>query len=191
MSSRRALLSCWSVCVLAACAGARPAEGSATGGAEAARLSGAQLLEMADVLSQRGDYVRAGQYLSAAQAHGVSDRQVIGRLLRLDSAAGQYRLAIEHAEAFLRKHPAELGVRECLAAFYAAIGSSVDAAREYERVLRERPDDPELHFALATLLREAGIERARMDAHYRAYVALAPDGRHADEARAQLFEELP
>jgi tetratricopeptide (TPR) repeat protein len=190
MSARLTWLLALSVCALAACAGARPvADAPEDAGARAP--SGAQLLEMADLLAQRGDYVRAGQYLSAAQAHGVPDRELVGRLLRLDAAAGQYRLAIEHAETYLRSHPAELGVRECLAAFYAAIGAAVDAVREYERVLRERPSDPELHFALATLLREAGSERARMDAHYRAYIALAPDGQHVDEARAELFEELP
>jgi len=175
-------------CMAAACAGGLP--GPQSPGAPPGP-SGQELLQMADALASSGDHVRAGQYLIAAQTRGISDRQVIGRLLKLDAAGGQYRLGIEHAEAYLQAHPSELSVRQCLASFHLAIGETAEAAREYARVLERRPNNAEAHFALATLLREAGIERARMDKHYRAYIALAPQGRHADEARAELFQELP
>jgi tetratricopeptide (TPR) repeat protein len=173
-----------------ACAGSLPGV-NADGSAAAPGPSGAELLRMADMLADGGDEVRAGQYLVAAQARGVPDRQVIGRLLKLDAAGGQYRLGIEHAEGYLQSHPSDAGVHQCLASFYLAIGATAEAAREYTRVLEQRPDNAEAHFALATLLRDAGIERGRTDVHYRAYIALAPHGRHADEARAGLLQELP
>jgi tetratricopeptide (TPR) repeat protein len=173
----------------AACTGAQPPVQSAR--ASEAAPNGAQLLEIADVLAGNGDHVRAVQYLVAAQKLGVPDRDVIGRLLELDATDGQYRLAIEHAETFLRAHPRDAHVRQCLASFYAAVGASSDAIREYDRVLAQRPELADPHYALATLLRDAGIEHARMNAHYRAYIERAPHGRFAEEARAGLFQELP
>jgi DNA-binding SARP family transcriptional activator len=173
----------------AACTGAQPRVQSAQRAEPA--LDGPQLLEVAEVLARNGDQVRAVQYLVAAQTRGAPDREVIARLLELDAADGQYRLAIEHAETYLQAHPADTQVRQCLASFHAAVGATSDAIREYDRVLAQRPELADPHYALATLLRDADIEHARMNAHYRAYIALAPRGRFVEEARAGLFQELP
>jgi tetratricopeptide (TPR) repeat protein len=175
-----------------ACAAATPPAASPTPDAgQSQQLSGAQLLEVADALAANGEHVRAEQYLVLAQQRGVAQRAVMRRLLSLYAADGQYRLAIDRAETFLQQHPAELSVRQCLASFYAAVGAVAGAIRAYEEVLAQSPDNADAHYALASLLHDAGLQRASMDAHYRAYVTLAPHGRHADEARAGLMKELP
>ena len=154
-------------------------------------LSAAQLIEIADVLARSGDRVRAGQYLSLAEKQGASSSQVLPRMLTLYAEDGQFRLAIEHAENYLRLHPDDPRVRLCLASFYQAVGESGEAVHELDRVVAREPRNADAHFALATLLQESSGERARSDRHYRAYLALEPEGAHASEARAKLLTELP
>jgi tetratricopeptide (TPR) repeat protein len=176
----------------AACAGVTPARASLSEASpRTEQLSGAQLLEVGDALARSGEHVRAEQYLMLAEQRGIAARTVMPRLLSLYAADGQYRLAIDRAETYLQQHPNEVRVRQCLASFYAAVGALDGAVRAYDRVLADLPDNAEAHFALASLLHDAGLERARMDAHYRAYVTLAPHGPHAEEARAGLLKALP
>jgi hypothetical protein len=58
-------------------------------------------------------------------------------------------------------------------------------------VLIEEPNNAEAHFALASLLHECGRDHALADQHYRAYLALEPNGTYAEEARSLLLTELP
>ena len=155
------------------------------------RLHGRQLVEVADLLAARGDRVRAAQYLHAAKQDGVPAREVVPRLISLYTADAQYRLAIETAENYLASHPRDQRVRKCLGALYSAIGADAPAIRTFEAVLRATPDDAQVHYALASLLKTAGTQRARASEHYRAYLALAPHGDHAEEARAGLLTEVP
>jgi tetratricopeptide (TPR) repeat protein len=106
-------------------------------------------------------------------------------------ADGQYRLAIDLAENFLRTHPRDRSVRLFLGTLYAALASEAKAIEQYARVLAEAPDDAQTHFALASTLHQSGRERARADEHFRAYLALEPEGPHAEEARSLLLTELP
>ncbi|MET0385159.1 MAG: tetratricopeptide repeat protein [Polyangiales bacterium] len=152
---------------------------------------GPQLLEIAAVLVERGDRVRAAQYLTLAQREGVPAQQVVPRLLQLYAADGQYRLAIDAAELYLRRHPHDRKVRRCLGAFYLAVDATSEALATFEHLVRTQPDDAEAHFALASLLQDARSQRARADAHFRTYLALAPTGRYAEEARARLLTEVP
>jgi Flp pilus assembly protein TadD len=115
---------------------------------------------------------------------------VLRRLLALYAADGQYRLAIDAAEMYLEGHPNDRAVRRCLGAFYVAVDATSDAVHVFEELVHEAPDDSEAHFALASLLKEVRAQRARADEHYRRYLALAPHGHHAEEARAGLSKEL-
>lgn len=170
---------------------------SACGGSLAARHGldalpdAKQLVEIADVLTARGDSVRAQQYLLRAQQLHAPESVVLPRLLRLYVADGQYRLAIEHAEHSLHRHPRDAELREFVATLYAAIGQVDHALAQYEAVIARTPDNADVHYAIASLLRRSGSELARASDHYRAYLALAPEGEHAEEARAGLLAELP
>lgn len=154
-------------------------------------LSDVQLLELADVLTRSGDSLRAQQYLLMAQKRGASGAEVLPRLLSLYIADGQHRLAIEHADAYLQRHPRDVRVRELLAALYAAVGYTDQAVKHYEWVVEHEPARAQAHYALASLLRELNAEHVRIDHHFRAYLSLAPQGEHAEEARAGLLEAMP
>lgn len=158
---------------------------------QAERLSVAQLIEVADALAQTGDTVRAQQYLQQALREGAPEHVVVPRLLRAYVADSQYRLAIEQAENYLRRHPGEVAVRVFVASLYSALGAHVRAEQEFRKVLAQAPDDAQTHFALASTLRAAGRDAAQADHHYRAYLALEPEGPHAEEARANLLVEVP
>jgi Tfp pilus assembly protein PilF len=165
--------------------------GSLARGAAKPEPTGVQLLEIADLLAASGERVRAGQYLDLARQRGAAELEVLPRLLKLYVADGQYRLAIEHVEQYLRRHPNDTKLRLCLASLYAAVDIATPAIRELGKVLAVEPQNADAHYALASLLREAGTERAATDQHYRAYLALQPDGLHAEEARASLLQEVP
>ena len=150
-----------------------------------------QLLEVATVLEQQGDSLRAEQYLHAALKQGADPQQVVPRLMRLYASDGQYRLGIEYGEHYLRRHPGHRAVRLLLAALYTAVNASTLAAEQYERVLIDEPDNAEAHFALASLLHDCGREHALADQHFRAYLALEPHGAFAAEARSLLLTEMP
>jgi tetratricopeptide (TPR) repeat protein len=167
------------------------ATSSAARGAPAVdALSATQLLSIAAVLEQNGDSVRAEQYLQQALRQGAPASAVVPRLLRLYVADGQYRLAIDQAENYLRNHPRDRGVRLFLGTLYGALGQELNALSQYERVLAEAPKDAQAHFAMASVLHETGREHARADRHFRTYLELEPRGPHAEEARSLLLTPL-
>jgi len=154
-------------------------------------LSAAQLLEVAHATEQMGDRLRTQQYLLAALRAGADENQTVKWLLRLYVADGQYRLATEHAEDQLRRHPQDQELRLLLASLYDATEMSAFAIEQYERVLSTDPDEARAHFALATLLHDSRRDPLAADRHYRAYLALEPRGADAAEARSLLLKELP
>lgn len=189
MRACQGALALFFLALAAGCAGAR-AKGPDAPPPPESVPSAAQLVEIADVLATSGERMRAAQYLVLAEKQGVSERETLPRLLKLYAEDGQLRLAIEHAEHYLTRHPRDVRVRQCLASLYQAIGVSRAAVRELQRVVQVEPDNAEAHFALASILHESGTEHAETDEHYRAYLALEPEGRHAEEARSRLLTEV-
>jgi tetratricopeptide (TPR) repeat protein len=183
----------WLACTALAlgCAGGPRAQPRTPAEPPQIQLTTGQLLEVAAVLEARGDGLRAGQYLSLALDRGAAPDSVVPRLLALYVRDGQYRLAIDLAENHLRRHPRDLRTRFVLGSLYVGLGLPQAAAEQYARVVGADPQRAEAHFALASLLHDEGQDLARADAHYRAYLRLAPEGPHAEEARAALLTELP
>ncbi|MET0389021.1 MAG: tetratricopeptide repeat protein [Polyangiales bacterium] len=178
-------------CLLVAavgCAHGRPVPDSAAPDAE---LGADQLLEVAVLAERIGDGLRAQQYLLSARERGADDNKTLPWLLRLYVADGQYRAAIDTARASLEQHPDQLPLRMLLASLYEATALDIDAIDQYERVLSRAPSEPRAHYALASLLHRHQQERLRADQHFRAYLALEPDGPHAERARSLLLKELP
>ena len=185
----RALLSLL-FCVLLGCAHAHGSPSSSPR-ADGTALSPDQMIAIAHELERRGDPQRAQQYVRRAISAGAPEGRLMPWLLRLCVADGQYRLAADYAEDYLRSHPEADELRLLLAALYEAVGRDAAAIEQYERVLARHPDEARAHFALATLLHDGGLGAAEADAHYRAYLALEPHGTQAAEARALLLKELP
>jgi tetratricopeptide (TPR) repeat protein len=182
----------WTLIVSAAVSGCAHGAGASLGTqATLPALAASQLLEVAAAAERLGDPLRAQQYVLAARKAGADPNITLPWLLRLYVGDGQYRMAIDTAREQLRSHPQQFELRMLLASLYRATDLEVAAIEQYEQVLVTQPSEPRAHFALASLLHEGGHDAARADQHFRAYLALAPAGAYADQARSLLLKELP
>lgn len=96
----------------------------------------------------------------------------------LDDAEGLYRRALA-ADPGLAEAPYNLGY------LLAERGQHREAAGMFTRALELQPKFPEAHFNLANVCAEVG-DLKRAEEHYRAYLALEPDGRWSALARQYL-----
>lgn len=150
-----------------------------------------KLLERGKAFANVGDLTRAEQYLSGALDAGADPAEVMPVLLRVCIQAKRYRVAIDYAEPVLRKRPADHHLRFVVASLHAVVGD-IDAARAaLEEIASGRPDDAQVHYWIAVLLRDEAGKRLDADKHFREYLRLAPGGAHAEEARASLLKVVP
>jgi Flp pilus assembly protein TadD len=91
----------------------------------------------------------------------------------------------------MRRHPGDTDVRYALATVHVALGDLGAARSELERVVEERPELADPHYALATVLRQTGEGLLDADRHLREYIRLDPEGEHAEAARASLLKSVP
>jgi tetratricopeptide (TPR) repeat protein len=138
-----------------------------------------------------GDLTRAEQYFVAALKAGGDDRVLTRRLLVVCAGDGRYPAAAVYGEEYLRKHPGDTEVRFALSTVQLALGELQPAREGLERVVSERPDLADAHYALATILREEGEQLADADRHLREYIRLRPDGQYVEAARASLLKSVP
>lgn len=152
-------------------------------------LSGDDLFHVAMVHADRGDWLRAEQYLSVARAEGYDETSAVFWLVRVCVAAGRYQSALTHLDPYLRLHPADAGLRVIMASLLEALGDRERARRELERTLQFAPTNSLAHYRLALLYLDLSADRNDVTEHLEAYLALDPLGAHAAEARAMLDEE--
>jgi tetratricopeptide (TPR) repeat protein len=150
-----------------------------------------RLVELGKGFAGVGDLTRAEQYFAAAIEQGGDERAIIPLLLRVCVQDGRYRVAIEYAENFLRKHPNDVRTRFVLATLYQAVGDSSAARAQLLRVIDVHPDEAEAHFALAILMRDSQEDPLAVDRHFREYLRLKPAGSHAEEAQSSLLKSVP
>jgi outer membrane protein assembly factor BamD (BamD/ComL family) len=132
---------------LAACSWLGCAWGSSTQGA--ARVARASDAHPSDALAarglellERGDYVRAEQYLQAAARSGGSEAELIVPLLQSCIASNRLRSALAHAERHLARHPDAAHVRYVRSAILRALDQPLAAqatANERAPSRRRRP----------------------------------------------------
>jgi len=174
------------------CGGAAAEAPSGTPPTDPVAEVGAQrLFETGLAAASQGDYVRAEQYLAAAGARGHDETAVIGPLVRVCVASSRLRQALVYAQPYLRRHPDDWRLRFVVAATLLALEQIDEARTEYERVVASAPDAPEPVFALGMLLREHFHDDAAARPRFERYLALAPRGGHADDARVALANPLP
>lgn len=138
--------------------------------------------------AHRGDLLRAEQYLSAARERGHDEAATVYWLVRVCVSGGRYHSALRHAATYLRDHPDSWGLRLVIASIHEALGEFREAQLNLEHVVASRPHDPLAHYRLALLYRHRTPLPNRALPHLRAYLELAPEGRHAAEVRALQAE---
>jgi tetratricopeptide (TPR) repeat protein len=148
--------------------------------------SPARLEATGDAAARMGDLTRAEQYYVAAlKMGGGRERVITEKLVAVCAADERYPAAIQYAGDFLAAHPQDAEIRFASATLSSAIGDTAAARAGLERVVADRPNMAEAHYALASIL--PGDAAAP---HYRAYLELQPRGRYAESARAAIGGEL-
>lgn len=138
------------------------------------------------VLAQRGDLVRAEQYLASALDRGHPENRVMPVLLRVLVAASRLRVALDYAVPYLERNPDDWALRYLVASIHLGMGNAALARRELERVVETAPDQADPHYLLGIVLRDEMGDPTAAEAHFRRYLELAPEGGHADEVRDAL-----
>lgn len=145
------------------------------------------LFEKGRAAAALGDLTRAEQYLVAAIRAGADERKVIQPLLVACITDQRFPAALEYAEQYLYRYPNDMDVRFVAGSIHAVLGEPDKARELLESVTRARPESPEAHYALATVLRQGG-DASQADRHDIEYLRLDPQGDHAAQARARLTE---
>ena len=155
------------------------ATGSVTPTAEALLARGVALLRV-------GDGLRAEQYLSLAVRAGAAESRAIVPLVQACVQSARLQSALEHALPYLRRHPELWELRYLVAAIQLALGRDELALAELERVRQAAPQLAGAHYLAAVIARDRLRDERATSAGFAAYVARAPHGEHAAEARAWL-----
>lgn len=176
---------------LAACGGsaARPAGKEFDADVAERETTHQKLFERGKMFAQVGDLTRAEEYFSAAIERGASDAEVFPLLVRVCVQDARYRLALKHTEEHLRKHPGDVDALRVQGSLHYAIGEGERAEQILLRVAGLAPEDAETQFMLAVLYRDMQKDAVRARARFRRYLAIAPTGKHAEEARGNLGAE--
>jgi Flp pilus assembly protein TadD len=137
-------------------------------------------------IAQQGDYIRAEQYFTAARDHGYPEAEVLPLLMQVCVHSSRYSAAVGYAEPYLETHPDDWRLRQLLATIQMGLGNSDAARLSLEHVVAEAPDEPVPHYMLGVLLRDELHDEPGMRTQFERYLALAPEGTHATEAREAL-----
>ncbi len=173
----------------AGCAARTPAPQAPTNDPMAS-VSGRQLYEQGIEMARSGDLVRAEQYLVASMQRGHPEPIVLRQLMNVCVQASRFRAAVAYARPYLERHPHEWALRYLVGTILAGLDENAAARREMEAVIADNATHADAHFMLATLLRERFNDPVGADVHYRRYVEIAPEGPHAEEARAGMLRQV-
>ena len=136
--------------------------------------------------ADRGDAIRAEQYLSLALAQGYEPSAVVPLLLQVCIAGSHLRAALNHAEPYLRQNPDDQKLRYLVATIHLGLGQQEEARTDLEQLLRTNPDYADAHFLLGILESDSDENEAR--SHFLRCLELASKGEHAPEVRSRLSE---
>ena len=140
--------------------------------------------------AQRGDLMRAEQYLNAARKEGYDEATVVYWLVRVCLAAGRYHAALGHGVRHLDREPSNWRLRLVVASIHEALGDLQGALAELEQVVRSHPSFPLAHYRLAQAYLRHPTHADRATLHLRTYLALDPDGAHASAAEMLLSKPV-
>jgi tetratricopeptide (TPR) repeat protein len=150
-----------------------------------------RLQRRGEAAAMGGDFTRAEQYFVAAIKAGGDQRLLTKRLIVVCVNDARYPAAASYGEDYLRAHPSDTDVRYAIATVYIGVGELAHARDELTRVVHERPEIADAHYALASVLREQGDALLDADLQFREYIRLEPNGQYAEAARASLLKSVP
>lgn len=174
--------------LLAAC-GASPPDAEEPAPDPLESVEAQELYRRGMLLAQAGDLGRAEQYLAASMERGMDPQRVVPALLGVCVEASRLVAALDYAEPYLAQNPGEWSLRLLVANIRMGLGQHQRAREELHQVVRDAPDEPQAHYFLGVLERDAFEDEDAAREHFRQYLALAPDGEHQAEARAGLTAE--
>jgi tetratricopeptide (TPR) repeat protein len=154
--------------------------------AVAKEASAPELVRRGEASASLGDLTRAEQYFVAALKTGGDQKKITERLLAVCVADQRYPVAVEYAEQYLYRHPRDADVEFAAGSLHAALGNVERARVLLEDVVSQRPNWPEVHYALATVLRDQGEAIELAERHDLAYLQLSPQGTFSETVRARL-----
>ncbi|MBX3273121.1 MAG: hypothetical protein KF729_22850 [Sandaracinaceae bacterium] len=176
---------CLLALALGACGGATSSEAADGSLDPLDSISAEELYRRGRLLSGGGDYIRAEQYLAAAIARGFPEEQAMPALLAACVEGSRLVSALQYAEPYLLRHPEQWTLRMLVASIHMGLEQHARARDELLEVLRTAPEEPpQAHYFLAVLYRDRLEDEDLAREHFGRYLALAPDGEHAEEARA-------
>jgi tetratricopeptide (TPR) repeat protein len=174
----RTYLSIAVLSTLLGCATARPAPSNA------ASVAGGELVQRGVELARQGDDLGAEQYFDAAIKAGYPAPAATRLMVSSCLAGGRLERARSHAQRYVDRHPEDWIFHHMLASIEFAEGNGGQARAVLELLLDEHPEHAPSHFLLGLVLRDQLGELDGARAAFEGYLALAPEGEHADEARA-------
>ena len=154
--------------------------------AELTRVTSEDLFRLGVAHARAGDFLRAEQYLSAAQDRGHDEATVAYWLVRVCLLASRYGSALGHAADYLRDHPGHWSLRLVVASIHEALGDIARAEDELRRIVHTEPERPLPHYRLAMLYRAREGDEVLARSHLEEYLRLSPGGRHAAEVKSLL-----
>jgi predicted Zn-dependent protease len=149
-------------------------------------VSAQELFDRGVQLVADEDYVRAEQYLVAAMERGHPEDAVMPPLLASCVQSSRLSAALRYAEPYLDRHPEAWSLRLLVATIHMGLGDAPRARDHLVRITVDRPDEPSAHYMLAVLSRDALGDADGALLHFQRYAELAPEGEHAEEARAAV-----
>ena len=144
-----------------------------------------------DAAASRSDMTRAEEYYVAARSLGGDEARLTRKVIAVCVADERYPVAAMYAEEYLTKHPQDVEMRFAAGALHSAIGQTAAARNAYERVVREKPDLAEAHYALGMLLHDRSEEDPESAKQLQQYLSLQPRGAYAESARSALETREP
>jgi len=181
----RRLFPCFFLCLSIGCAGAAEQPDHAKTPVE---HHADELFQRGQTYAERGDSIRAEQYLSLALETGYDEHDVVPLLMQACVASGRLRTALNYAEPYLRTYPDEQALRFLVANLYVALDEPTKAYRELERVLSAVPDHAPSHYLMAVVSWESFDDAGAARQHFQHYLKLEARGPHAAEAALWLRE---
>ena len=144
------------------------------------------LFETGKALLARNDLIRAEQYFTAAAARGYDPRETTPLLVEACVRSNRYSSALSHAEPYLASHPDDWRLRLVVATIQLGMGRPREAEQHVRVVAESQPEEPLAHFLLGTIALDHRGDDDAARTHLAHYLALAPEGEHAEAARSAL-----